>query len=126
MANEHKVAVLKGKLEYAEAHAERQRRQIEWLAGMLAKTQGKATFSDGEEVCVYLPPEIREGLCPRGVAGCAECWADMSEGEVEWPEYFLKPKAAEAWLRRQREEARAARYGRKHNQLAGLQAGEAQ
>ena len=53
MANEHKVAVLKGKLEYAEAHAERQRRQIEWLAGVEDRLFrqpgwicGKAGFGD--------------------------------------------------------------------------------
>ena len=125
MANDRKVAILKDRLAFAEAYAERQRRQIEWLAGMLAKTQGKATFTDGEEVCIYLPPESREELCPRGEAGCAECWADMSEGEVEWPD-ALMPVKSEAWLRRQRESARSGRYGRKQNNGAGLPDGTPQ
>ena len=116
MTDGDRLIRLRGRALKAEELADRQRRQIEWLAGRLAAEVGKAKDGDGNEICGYLPPSIRESLCHRGVAGCAECWADTAEGEVNGLEFYLRPEfrirgmdeSAEDFLRRKRGEAGCA------------------
>lgn len=105
----------------AEDLAERQKKMIALLADRLAKALGPATWEDGDPVCYDLPEHIRDGLCPRGAEGCAECWADLAEGEVNGLEYYLKPEyqgrglfeeTAQEFLERKRREAQQAKRGR--------------
>ena len=112
MVHDDRLARLQERALKAEDLAERRGRMIKWLGAELAKRVGIAIRDDGEPVCFDLPPEIREGLCSKGPAGCAECWADAAEVAVTPIEYYMRDdrpghESAEAYLERKRRESGA-------------------
>ncbi len=89
MNDAESIAALKDRVMKAEELAEDRRKQIEWLAGELAKRVGIAIRDDGEEVCGDFPVEEREKMCPNC---CAECWAIAAEVAVTPVDGCLTPR----------------------------------